>query len=160
MFVYQNKEGNICVTFADNKPVAAPEYVIAVSEADKKLYMVSGTIEDVPTAEEDVVEDAPVIVVPTVEELDTVVENDTFDAVAPDSVATTEDVPAYSDIRAKYEGEPEASGKKAPETIASTEGVPSVEELDAVVENDDRFKDDEAVEETTESEEVVEDTQE
>lgn len=48
MFVYQNKAGHICVTFADNKPVKTPEYVIAVDKAAKKLYMVSGTIEGIP----------------------------------------------------------------------------------------------------------------
>ena len=52
MFVYQNKAGHICVTFADNKPVKTPEYVIAVDKAAKKLYMVSGTIEGIPEQDE------------------------------------------------------------------------------------------------------------
>ena len=55
MFVYQNKAGHICVTFADNKPVKTPEYVIAVDKAAKKLYMVSGTIEGIPEQDEAVV---------------------------------------------------------------------------------------------------------
>ena len=66
MFVYQDKSGNICVTFTDNKPVAAPEYVIAIDEAAKKLCMVSGTIEakvEEPVADDegtdDVVEETP-----------------------------------------------------------------------------------------------------
>ena len=53
MFVYQDKAGNICVTFADNKPVEAPEYVIAVDKEAKSLYMVSGTIEARPDDVED-----------------------------------------------------------------------------------------------------------
>ena len=48
MFVYQNKAGHICVTFTDNKPVKTPEYVIAVDKAAKKLYMVSGSIGNMP----------------------------------------------------------------------------------------------------------------
>ena len=77
MFMYQNKDGHICVTFTDNKPVEAPEYVIAIDEAAKALYMVSGTIEAMPEAEEEeVVEAVPEVVVPKVEELDDVVEND------------------------------------------------------------------------------------
>lgn len=44
MFVYQNKEGHICVTFQDNKPVEVPEYVIKIDEENKKLVAVSGEI--------------------------------------------------------------------------------------------------------------------
>lgn len=44
MFVYQNKEGHICVTFQDNKPVESPEYVIKIDEENKKLVAVSGEI--------------------------------------------------------------------------------------------------------------------
>lgn len=76
MFVYQNKAGHICVTFTDNKPVKAPEYVIAVDKAAKKLYMVSGTIEEMPEQEDEVVEKTVVVETPKVEELDDVVEND------------------------------------------------------------------------------------
>ena len=77
MFMYQNKEGHICVTFTSNRPVEAPEYVIAIDEAAKKLYMVSGTIEEMPEVEEEeIVEVAPEVVIPKVEELDDVVEND------------------------------------------------------------------------------------
>ena len=41
MFVYQNKAGNICVTFEDNKPVEAPEYVIVVDK-DAKTIAIEG----------------------------------------------------------------------------------------------------------------------
>ena len=75
MFVYQNKAGHICVTFAGNKPVEDPEYVIAIDEAAKKLYMVSGTIEKMPEQEEKVVEETAIVETPKVEELDEVVEN-------------------------------------------------------------------------------------
>ena len=44
MFVYQDKDGNICVTFKDNKPVETPEYVIAIDEDAKALYTIAGTI--------------------------------------------------------------------------------------------------------------------
>ena len=58
MFVYQNKAGHICVTFADNKPVKTPEYVIAVDKAAKKLYMVSGSIGNMPEQDGEVVKNA------------------------------------------------------------------------------------------------------
>ena len=58
MFVYQNKSGHICVTFADNKPVKTPEYVIAVDKAAKKLYMVSGSIGNMPEQDGEVVKNA------------------------------------------------------------------------------------------------------
>lgn len=108
MFVYQNKAGHICVTFAGNKPVEAPEYVIAVDEAAKKLYMVSGTIEEMPEQDEEVVEEAVVVETPKVEELDDVVENDTMQEL-----------------------------DMAPVTEADNSAAPSVEELDDVVENDE-----------------------
>ncbi len=47
MFVYQDKDRNICVTFRSNKPVETPEYVIAIDEASKALYMVSGMISQI-----------------------------------------------------------------------------------------------------------------
>ena len=71
MFVYQNKAGHICVTFADNKPVKTPEYVIAVDKAAKKLYMVSGSIGNMPEQDGEVVknaEDEPVVENGSVEE--------------------------------------------------------------------------------------------
>ena len=40
MFVYQNKAGNICVTFVDTKPVEAPEYVIEVDEEARTISIV------------------------------------------------------------------------------------------------------------------------
>ena len=94
MFMYQNKEGHVCVTFTSNKPVDAPEYVIAVDEAAKKLYMVSGTIEAMPEVDDEPVEDvADEVVVPKVEELDDVVENDPpVEEVVEDEAAEEEPV--------------------------------------------------------------------
>lgn len=90
MFVYQNKDRHICVTFTANKPVENPEYVIAVDEAAKALYMVHGTIEDMPeTDEEAPVEEEVKVEVPAVEELDDVTENDPEVA---DEEAAEEDV--------------------------------------------------------------------
>ena len=39
MFAYQNKDGNICVTFRDNKPVKDPEYVLIFDAATKTLAL-------------------------------------------------------------------------------------------------------------------------
>ena len=108
MFVYQNKAGHICVTFTDNKPVKNPEYVIAVDKAAKKLYMVSGTIEEMPEQDEEVVEETVVIEIPKVEELDDIVENDTMQEL-----------------------------DMAPVTEADNSAAPPVEELDEIVENDE-----------------------
>lgn len=51
MFVYQNKDGNICVTFKDNKPVESPEYIIAIDEDAQALYSLAGEI-GAPTADD------------------------------------------------------------------------------------------------------------
>ena len=158
MFMYQNKEGHVCVTFTSNKPVDAPEYVIAIDEAAKKLYMVSGTIEAMPTVDEEPVEDvAADVVLPKVEELDDVVENDTLQELdmAPVTEAENGGAPAMDDLREKFEGEAEDANEEAPVTEADTTGLPAVEELDDVAENDEPVAEDEAVEE--ESEEPTED---
>lgn len=42
MFVYQNKNGEICVTFRDNKPVKCPEYVITVDDKEKTILINGG----------------------------------------------------------------------------------------------------------------------
>lgn len=42
MFVYQNKNGDICVTFEDNKPVENPEFVITVDK-DAKTISLAGS---------------------------------------------------------------------------------------------------------------------
>lgn len=42
MFVYQNKNREVCVTFRDNKPVTNPEYVITVDEKEKKILINGG----------------------------------------------------------------------------------------------------------------------
>ena len=62
MFVYQNKDGQICVTFADNKPVENPEFVIAIDKEAKALYAVVGEVAPLPAdvveeEEDEVVED-------------------------------------------------------------------------------------------------------
>ena len=42
MFVYQNKNGEVCVTFRDNKPVINPEYVITINEKEKTIFINDG----------------------------------------------------------------------------------------------------------------------
>lgn len=156
MFVYQNKAGHICITFTGNKPVHAPEYVIAVDESAKKLYMVSGTIEAMPPVDEDPVEDvAADVVLPKVEELDDIVENDTLQELdmAPVTEAENGGAPAMDDLREKFEGEAEDANEKAPVTEADNMGLPTVEELDDVAENDEpivEVVEDGSVEEKTE----------
>ena len=135
MFVYQNKDGNICVTFEDVKPVEAPEYVIAIDDVAKKLYMVSGTIEKMPESEDEPVEETVVIDVPQVEELDNVVENDHVSKDATTVVVDT-NVPKLDDIREKDEQEPVGTDNKVDVVTPDSEGAPSVDELDDVVEND------------------------
>lgn len=55
MFVYENKNREVCVTFKDNKPVANPEYIITIDEQSKQLsinggakgeYVVTEVVED------------------------------------------------------------------------------------------------------------------
>lgn len=46
MFVYQNANREICITFQDNKPVEAPEYVITVDKEAGTLA-VNGTVVNV-----------------------------------------------------------------------------------------------------------------
>lgn len=125
MFVYQNKDGHICVTFTDNKPVEAPEFVFAIDEEAKAIYSVVGTVEQMPETDE--VEDEVVVdaKVPTIEVLDNVVEND------------------------------DVSLDIAPVTDADNFGAPSVEELDAVVENDPEVVEEEEEESTVEPTEEV-----
>lgn len=61
MFIYQNKENNVCITFKDNKPVESPEYVISIENNElivngskiigvKSVILVENIIN--PTAEE------------------------------------------------------------------------------------------------------------
>ena len=155
MFVYQNKDGHICVTFTSNKPVENPEYVIAVDKDAAKLYMVAGTIDNLPTQDDPETEDEIVVAIPSVEVLDDVVEND---AVRKDEVIGTPetDVPAAEDLRAKEEGEPENFNEEAPVTEADSTDVPSIEELDDVVENDPQVEEEETPEEKPEEEDVSE----
>lgn len=51
MFVYQNKDRAICVTFKDNKPVENPEYVITIDKEAGTLT-VNGASTVVAPAEE------------------------------------------------------------------------------------------------------------
>ncbi len=53
MFVYQNKEGAVCITFQDNKPVENPEYVLVVDKEAGTLT-VNGT--EISVAANDVAE--------------------------------------------------------------------------------------------------------
>lgn len=59
MFVYQNKNNDICVTFTGNKPVETPDYVIVIDEEAKNIS-VNGSVIENPNAdavEEDVTEE-------------------------------------------------------------------------------------------------------
>lgn len=155
MFVYQNKDGHICVTFTSNKPVENPEYVIAVDKDAAKLYMVAGTIDELPTQDETVVDEKVVVALPSIEVLDDVEEND---AVRKDEVIGTPEtnVPAEVELRPVEEGAPEDYNEEAPVTEADNMGVPSVEELDDVAENDEPVVvEDEIPEEEAEVEEEV-----
>ncbi len=51
MFVYQNKAGEICITFVDNKPVENPEYVISVDKDAKTISLAGAT--DVPAGDDE-----------------------------------------------------------------------------------------------------------
>ena len=50
MFVYQNANREICITFQDNKPVEAPEYVITVDKEAGTLA-VNGTVVNVASSD-------------------------------------------------------------------------------------------------------------
>lgn len=52
MFVWQNANHDICVTFTDNKPVQEPEYVFVIDEATKTIS-VNGTVVSSDTVTED-----------------------------------------------------------------------------------------------------------
>lgn len=106
MFVYQNKDGHICVTFTSNKPVEAPEYVIAIDDEAKKLYMVSGTIEAMPEVEPEETVEEVVIEVPSVDELDDVVENDEVRKEAVIGVGTDFDAPSVEELDDITENDP------------------------------------------------------
>ena len=161
MFVYQNNKGYICVTFTDNKPVDAPEYIIAVDETTKKLFMVSGTIEALPEQEETPITTEPVIKLPSIEELDGVVENDTYQTliIAPDTKADMfeKEIPTVDTLDAI---EDEELAETAPETKANVfeTKIPSVEELDGIVDNDSVVEAvDDVEDETEETDEDVQD---
>lgn len=70
MFIYQNKENSICITFKDNKPVKFPEYVIKFENGE---LVVNNTkvvgIESIILAGNTVNETAEVINAPTVLDL-------------------------------------------------------------------------------------------
>ena len=79
------------------------------------------------------------VVLPKVEELDDIVENDTLQELdmAPVTEAENGGAPAMDDLREKFEGEAEDANEKAPVTEADNMGLPTVEELDDVAENDE-----------------------
>lgn len=139
MFVYQNKTGEICVTFAAGKPVDAPEYIIAVDDVEKKLYTVAAdgakteitptNVVEYPEVEEAVATPAA----PAIETLDDVDENDETYEPAPHTTADNAGAPAVDDIDNIAD---ESTDAYAPSTEADTTGAPSVEELDDVEEND------------------------
>ena len=133
MFVYQNKDGHICVTFTDNKPVEAPEYVIAIDEDAQKLYAVSGTIEAMPETDEPEVADDVHVVTPSVGELDDITENDAVRDEAVIGDGTAVDAPAVDDLDGV---EDDSQNAEAPVTGADSTDVPSVEDLDNIPEND------------------------
>ena len=58
MFVYQNADHEICVTFVSNKPVENPEYVIAIDRAAGTISVNGQVMEAASTeaAEPDVTE--------------------------------------------------------------------------------------------------------
>lgn len=79
MFVYQNVNRDICVTFKSNKPVAEPEYVIAIDNEAGTLtvngqLMVASTEAAEETETEVVEEAAPVTEPEVVEEVDSKVD--------------------------------------------------------------------------------------
>lgn len=63
MFVYQNAEHEVCITFKDNKPVQNPEYVITVDK-EAGTITVNGT--EIAVAEADAEETDVATVVETV----------------------------------------------------------------------------------------------
>lgn len=73
MFVYENKNHEICVVFDGVVPAETPDYVLKLDKVEKKLY-VNGTAIDAQVAEEaeptETVEDpaAPVEDVPAGED--------------------------------------------------------------------------------------------
>lgn len=68
MFVYQNVNRDICVTFDSNKPVKTPDYVISIDHENHTIT-INGQV--VAPVEEEPVEETTVV-----EETDSVVEED------------------------------------------------------------------------------------
>ena len=52
MFVYQNKDRAICVTFKDNKPVENPEYVITIDKEAGTLTVNDSSTVVIPNEEQ------------------------------------------------------------------------------------------------------------
>lgn len=74
MFVYQNKAGDICVTFKSNKPVTAPEYIFTIDEVAGTIRVNGADVTVEPndveeTVEEDLAEDT-VVIPPVAEDTD------------------------------------------------------------------------------------------
>lgn len=66
MFVYQNADRDICVTFEGNKPVENPEYVIAIDHeagtisVNGQVMTAASAESDAPEASEPEVDETPV----------------------------------------------------------------------------------------------------
>ena len=70
MFVYQNANRDICVTFKSNKPVADPEYVIAIDHEAGTLTVNGQTMVASEEAAEDEVADEAVVEEPAAVEVE------------------------------------------------------------------------------------------
>ena len=136
MFVYQNKDGHLCVTFESNRPVESPEFVFAIDEAAKAIYSVVGTVAKMPEKEETEDKAEVVAKVPTIEVLDDVVENDDVDLNEAPLADTSVVKPADEREREDVDGI-ETDSADAPMTKADNIGAPAIEVLDAIAENDD-----------------------
>lgn len=71
MFVYQNANRDICVTFKSRMPVQDPEYVIAIDH-EKGIIKVNGNemVPAVPAEDEAVEPETPTVEEPTEQEED------------------------------------------------------------------------------------------
>lgn len=85
MFVYQNKAGDICVTFKSNKPVTAPEYIFTIDEVAGTIRVNGSEVTVKPNDVEDAVEDDvveedqaedTVVIPPVVEETEDELQNE------------------------------------------------------------------------------------
>lgn len=52
MFVYQDKEQRICVSFDGNLPTEDPKYIIVIDKENEQLYTIKGEIPLVTTEDD------------------------------------------------------------------------------------------------------------